>query len=323
MQMKKFKTAAIAAAVVMIAAGALMICAALAMNDFDIRSFTTMEYKTKTYDVNERFEDIKIVDTEYHVVIKKTDDGKCKVVSRDSDKIMHTVKVENDTLTVTRKDIRKWYERIGIFGWDSDMTVYVYLPDESYKKLYALSVSGNVTVEQGFEFGEAEAQSTSGNVDFSSDAGELSLKTTSGDIEAKNIQASEISVKTTSGKIEAENFSSDKLTVASTSGDIEMKNVQTAAFTVKTTSGEIGLWSVVAEGDAYVESVSGEVTFESCDAANIRIKTVSGDIKGTLLSDKTFITSTTSGDFRLPQSVAGAGTCEIKTTSGDAKISVG
>lgn len=301
--MKTSKIVAIVIAIVLIVAGAILSCVALAMNDFDLREFSTMKYETKTYEVGDSFSDIKIIDAEYNIIIAKSNDGECKVVSRDSDKIKHTVEVEDDTLIITRTDERKWYEYIGIFIGEKDLSVKVYLPDDSYEKLNALNVSGSFKVEAGFEFAEAEVQSTSGEIIFMSSAETLSLKSTSGDVEAKN-------------------FKAQSLNAISVSGDIEIDNVNAESFSAKTTSGDIDLSSVVIDGDASINTTSGDFEFSRCDAANIKILTVSGDVRGSFLTDKYFTTSTVSGDLRHPKSVSDAGVCDIKTTSGDVKITV-
>ena len=301
--MKTSKIVAIVIAVVLIVAGAIISCVALAMNDFDLRKFSMMKYETKTNEVSDNFSNIKIVDAEYDVIIAKSNDGGCKVVSRDSDKIKHDAQIEDDTLVVSRTDERKWYEHIGIFIGEKDLSVKVYLPEDSYEKLYALSVSGSVKVEAGFKFTEAEAQSTSGEVIFMSAADSLSLKSTSGDVDAKD-------------------FDVQSLKAVSVSGDIEIDNVNAESFSAKTTSGDIDLSSVVIDGDASINTTSGDFEFSRCDAANVKILTVSGDVRGSLLTDKRFTISTVSGDVKLPESVSDAGWCDIKTTSGDVKIAV-
>ena len=51
------------------------------------------------------------------------------------------------------------------------------------------------------------------------------------------------------------------------------------------------------------------------------IETDTGDVDGTLLSDKLFLTETSTGDIRVPNTADG-GICDIKTDTGDIKIAI-
>ena len=66
---------------------------------------------------------------------------------------------------------------------------------------------------------------------------------------------------------------------------------------------------------------TGDIDLEDCDADEIFIVTDTGDVKGTLLSEKVFITKTDTGDVNVPNSISG-GRCEITTDTGDINISL-
>ena len=61
--------------------------------------------------------------------------------------------------------------------------------------------------------------------------------------------------------------------------------------------------------------------FENSDAAQISVKTSTGDVTGTLLSEKVFITETSTGTIRVPKTITG-GKCEITTSTGNIKIDI-
>ena len=52
------------------------------------------------------------------------------------------------------------------------------------------------------------------------------------------------------------------------------------------------------------------------------MRTHTGDVSGNLLSDKVFITETDTGRIDVPKTTTG-GKCEIKTDTGDIRISIG
>ena len=81
------------------------------------------------------------------------------------------------------------------------------------------------------------------------------------------------------------------------------------------------LADTVASQKLKANSTSGEIDLKRCDAKNIVLDTVSGEISGTLLSNKQFITKTTSGTVNVPQCVSNE-ECRITTVSGDIYIEI-
>ena len=79
--------------------------------------------------------------------------------------------------------------------------------------------------------------------------------------------------------------------------------------------------NVVATGTISIKSDTGDVRFEGSDAIEISVKTDTGDVTGTLLSEKVFITETSTGSINVPKTTSG-GKCEITTSTGDINISI-
>ena len=59
--------------------------------------------------------------------------------------------------------------------------------------------------------------------------------------------------------------------------------------------------------------------FKNCDAAELFVESDTGDVKGSLLTDKVFITESDTGRVNVPKTVTG-GKCEIITNTGDIEI---
>lgn len=298
--MKPSKKIALIVAVGCILLGVLLVAVSRPQGGFPQLEMSTMTFETKTHTISESFQHINIQETEADVRILPAQDGQCKVVCYDSEKLVHTVSVADNTLTVKRTDSRQWHERIGIFwdDWD-DVTVTLYLPEQAYASLVLQTVSGDVSVPAGFTFAEAKLLTTSGDVTFAGTVSEQLL------------------VKSTSGEIKVGNLAGSTVQIITTSGDIDLSNLTADALTLKSTSGEIELSAVQVSGKAALETTSGDIEFDHTDAGSLRIQTVSGEVEGTLLSGKNFVTRTTSGDVRMPPSDSTAGTCEVTTTSGD------
>lgn len=320
--MSNTKKTAMIVAGACIAAGLLVILAAMILIRFDIRRLNTMKFDSKTYEVQETFQRIDIHDVECDVRLLPADDGQCRVVCVESDRIVNTVEVKDGALTVTRQDNRRWYERMGIW-WTGDADVTVYLPEREYQSIVLKTVSGEIDVPEDFTFTTADVTTTSGDISFLARAtGGLSLKSTSGKITAGHGDGGPVRAVTTSGDIRLSDTAAEELSVKTTSGEVFLSRVTARELEITTTSGEMELRFVRAEGSARLESVSGDVDLQDFDAADITVKTTSGDVDGSLLSPKAFEIHTTSGGVRVPPSDPSGGTCTVKTTSGDVEIEV-
>lgn len=314
--MKKSKKITIVAAAITVAAGLIISFGAMCAMGFDFRKMNTVSFTVNTYQVDEDFSGISVEGAESDIRLLPSEDGSCRVVCNESDKIYHSVSVKDGVLTVTRTDTRKWYEHIGIYWGRMEITVY--LPGNEYESVYVKSLSGNITVPKDFTFGDADIRNTSGNVNFSADVKNgLSAETVSGDVYVVNTAPKDLSVKSTSGDVKLSSVKTGgELKIKTVSGDIELGGAECQNITAESTSGDTEFSMAYASEKISIQSVSGEVELHGCDGDSVWIKTVSGDVSGSFLTEKVFITDTQSGDVEVPVSSTG-GKCEIKTTSGD------
>lgn len=299
--MKSAKKVWIFSSVCLIVAGFIIFLVSLVVMNFDLTRLNTVNFVTNTYTIEETFTDINISGAECNISFDYAKDGQCRVVCAEGEKISHTVSVVDDTLVIEREDRREWYERIGIY-WGK-MEIVVSLPESQYNSLYAKSLSGEITIPEEFTFNNAEIITTSGDINFN----------------AKVLN--DLNVKTTSGEIHVAEITPQNITVKATSGDIELENIECNTLTTDNTSGEINLTDVVVSGNLKTQTVSGDIELQDCDAKTLYLKSTSGEISGHLLTEKNFVTSTTSGDIKVPKS-AGDDKCEIITTSGDIKFEI-
>lgn len=291
------------AAFLLVAVGGLMIAAAVVKGNFDLDNRKGLSDEMKTFEVTEAFSDIHVEDVESNIHLLPAADGECRVVCPEKldGSVYYTVTVSGGKLSIQRHDRRKWFQYIGISLKSQD--VKIYLPEEAYGKLTAHSVSGSIRVEEGFTFENANLESTSGSIRMYS-AVEKTL-----------------TAESTSGRVTIENASPEILTAKTGSGRIALSHIRSAEISARSTSGKIELTDVIAEEKLYARSTSGGVALEGCDGGAIRLESTSGSVKGTLLSEKIFITDSASGSVRVPRSAAG-GECEISTTSGSIEIEI-
>ena len=146
------------------------------------------------------------------------------------------------------------------------------------------------------------------------------LKTTSGGIVVRKATVHDLIAKTTSGDISLDSLSvMEAIDASATSGDITLLYVTCGSFAAETTSGAVELIDATTKGNVRIQTTSGSIRLTRADAATLDLKTNSGSVKGSLRTPKIFYTDTTSGSVDVPKSTEG-GLCEIKTTSGDIRI---
>lgn len=301
--MKKGTVIALIVATACTVTGLCLSAAAFIGIGFDLRKLNNTQPRTNRHTVTDEFSGIDIQAVEADISLLPAEDNVCRVVCEETDKITHTVAVTNGKLTVTHQDSRRWYERIFHFSFRK-LSVSVYLPAGEYKKLAIKTVSGDVSVSASLRFADAAFSSTSGSITCAAQTkGSLTASTVSGDITLSEHTGGPLSVSTTSG-------------------EISLRDINASTISVNTTSGDMALTDVVANGLLEAQSVSGEQSFTRTDAGSLALSSVSGNLTVTLLSDKDFSYNTASGHVSLPRSIAGAGTCKIKTTSGNIRISI-
>lgn len=261
----------------MVAAGAGLIVLL-----FSLFGCSTKEYVTRTYELNEDFDNISLHIRTADANFVLSDDGKCKVVCKEPENYSHKVYVENGCLNIEADDSRKWHQKLFDFG-TSDVTVY--LPEASFKSLIIENTTGDVDISSGFSFESVNIAATTGDIDISG-------IDCSGDLDAEV-----------------------------TTGDIEISRVSCGNFRCESTTGDIEMSGVVAEGRFSIKATTGDVKLYGCDADEVYIKSTTGDVTAEFLTEKIVYADTTTGDVDVPRGNEG-GPCEIETTTGDVKVTI-
>ena len=128
--------------------------------------------------------------------------------------------------------------------------------------------------------------------------------------------------ETGSGSIEIVDSNCGEQSVNTVSGNATMQDVSGSSLNARSSSGDISLWDTLYSGNVLCHTVSGEIQFTGLDAQMLEFLSTSGDVSGNLLSPKNFIVDTTSGYVAVPPSDEKAGTCHIRTVSGNISIAI-
>ena len=128
--------------------------------------------------------------------------------------------------------------------------------------------------------------------------------------------------ETGSGSVEIVDSDCGEQNLQTVSGSITLQNVSGSSLNARTGSGAITLLEALYRDSVLCHTTSGETRFVGLDAEMLEFSTTSGDVSGNLLSGKNFITETTSGYVAVPPSDESAGTCHIRTGSGNISIAI-
>lgn len=231
------------AAIALIIAGLGTVGCALLLSGFDLKKFSGEPFEAKTHGVEGTFSEISIDASTFDIEFRRSEDGSCRIVTRENETYSLNAAVEGNTLKITSHEKKKWNWFFTLNFESPKMTLY--LPETEY----------------------------------------------------------------------------EKLTVKVSTGDIKISDIEAKTVLIHTSTGDVQLDSVIASEMLSIETSTGDVRLDGCDSPVVKIKTSTGDVNGTLLTPKTFRTETSTGTVRVP-SGSYPETCEIKTSTGDIKMTV-
>ncbi|MBE7087439.1 MAG: DUF4097 domain-containing protein [Clostridiales bacterium] len=301
--------------------GVAIFAISMASVGWDFTKLSTGNYETNTYDVTEEFADISIKTDTADIVFMPSDDGKCKVICYEESKVKHSVSVVDGVLTVDTVDARKWYDHIGIHFGSPKITVY--LPEGEYSSLKIEESTGDIEISHVFGFEDINIFLSTGDVNcYASAKEDVKIKASTGDIRIENISAGSLNISVSTGKVTVSGATvAGDITVGVSTGKVYLTDIACNNLISTGSTGDISLKNVVATEKFSIERSTGDVKFDGSDAAKIFVKTNTGDVKGSLLTDKVFITETDTGRVDVPQTTTG-GRCEITSDTGDISIEI-
>lgn len=168
--------------------------------------------------------------------------------------------------------------RFSLFGWGSPPSdLEIALPASFSGAMRLYSTSGDDVINGEWDLSELTVESTSGNVQINAlSATQVNLRITSGGLSATDISGQTLSCRVTSGNMSvAGEFSS--VATDQTSGGIEMSGIKAQSFDAKTTSGRLTVRGEIAAINA--KATSGSMSFDtSVPLEGLSLKLTSGNI---------------------------------------------
>ncbi len=309
-------------AVALIIAGAIIFAGLMAKNNFNFSALDSSVYVTNTYDITDDFNEISITADTADIDFKQALDGKTRVVCFEKQGEPHTVNTENGALIITHNKPQSLKDSITFLSINQPK-ITVYLTKQAYGELVIKATTSDINLPKSFSFESITVNNTTGDFECEASVAEfIDVKVTTGDVSLEDVTAKSINVTITTGHTEIKNLRCENdITITATTGRTELSDVKCKNLNSVATTGKITLDKVIASEKLTIERDTGDINFEESDATEIFAKATTGDIRGSLLSPKTFTTNTNTGSIRVPSSVTG-GKCELKTTTGDIKIIV-
>jgi len=310
------------AAATLLLVGMITFGVVMTMLKWDFTKLSTVKYETNEHGVHELYQSISIATNTAAVALVPSDGTDTVVVCHEQQNLIHSVRVEDNTLVIEVQDTRKWYEHIGISFTSPKITVY--LPSGDYSTLKVKSDTGNVEIPSDFNFERVEIEEHTGNVELrASVSGDVTVKTSTGNIRVDGISARSLTLSVSTGRVEVLDVTTEgDLSVSVSTGRTKLSAVRCKNLTSSGSTGSITLTNVIATEAFSITRSTGNVTFDGCDAAQITVKTDTGNVRGSLLSEKIFDVRTDTGKREYPSTGSG-GMCKITTDTGDVKITVG
>ncbi len=288
------------AAVSLIIVGLIIFLVVFGLNNCEFSKISTQKFEEKTFDITEEFTNLSVQTYTDSIEFVPSTDG-MKVVAHESEKVKHTVSVENGELVITTQDNRNWIDKIGIF---IGQKLTFYIPAKEYSRLKIESNTGSVVIPRDFTFESVNIKGNTGSIESSAKiTKDITVKENTGSISISNVSAS--------GDVE----------FVTNTGSIRIKDLTAKNCTIENNTGSVNLTNVIANQKLSVETSTGGINFDGCDGSEIYAKASTGSIRGTLLSEKIFIAKSSTGTVDVPHSTTG-GRCEITTSTGSISIKI-
>lgn len=309
------------AASVLIVLGGTLFVGAMSACDWDFNRLNSSKYETNTHTPTEDFENVLIDIKNAKVMLLPSENEGCKVICHERDRMLHTVTVEDGTLKIKTVDSRQWYDYI---AWFESAIITVYLPKGEYDSLKITGATGDIGIDSNFKFSEMKITTTTGDIISKAAVAERAdLTATTGDIRIENTEIGSLTASVSTGSVTVKNLiCHGNLEITVSTGFALAENVTCRDFTSQGATGDLYMKNLTAEGNLSAARSTGDITFEKSDARSISVTCTTGSIGGTLRSAKAFIASAATGSVTLPESTAGAGKCELHTTTGNISISI-
>lgn len=319
--MRKATKLWLAIAVFLVLIGCILFAGIMTSLRWDFSKLSTVKYETNNYEISEEFDGISIKADTADIIFAVSEDGKSRVECYEEKIAKHSVSIQDGMLAIEKTNNMRWYDYIGLNFGSPKITVF--LPKTEYTSLLANGKTGDMKLPDAFAFQNVEVSLSTGSVDVFADVTEkLKIQTTTGNIRVEDISTGTLDLSVSTGKVTVSDVTcKGDVAVGVTTGNAYLTDIACKSIMSNGSTGSISLNNVIAAEKISIMRSTGNIKFDRCDAAEIFAETNTGYVKGSLLTEKVFVTKTSLGKIDVPNTTTG-GKCEIKTSTGDIEIKI-
>ena len=281
--MKKTTKIVLLAATAVTVLGILLAGGILFFVQADLTKLSSDTYVEKVYKIDQNFEHISINLRDADITFALSQDGKCRVESKETEQYGLLVTVEKNTLTI-KLDKDQAPPFFAMSFLETELTVY--LPKCQYESIHLEQDTGDITMPTDFCFTEAQIDTSTGDIRWSGVVtSRLELETTTGDVYLTNAQCGNVEIEVTTGDVTVTDTVAGEFSLELTTGDVILERFDAAGISVENTTGDITC--NLLSGKMFVaETLTGDVNVPvSTEGVPCYLYTTTGHITVTIANE--------------------------------------
>ncbi len=238
--------------------GSLLFVGVMTVYGWDFTKLSTVSYETATHDIDGEFHSVSVDSETADIRLLPSEDGKCKVICRQEEKIKYDVTVKDGVLKISAQDNREWYDYVGIHFGSHSITVY--LPEKDYRTLSVTESTGDICAER-ISADSVTFSVTTGDIVLSRvSCRNLTAEISTGDVELKNVIAAEkFSIETTTGDVEFDSCDAGEICIKTSTGDVEGSLLTGKEFIAQTSTGDVEVPISSSGGRCEITTSTGDI----------------------------------------------------------------
>ena len=304
---------------------------------FDIGIFDTADLEENTYEVTESYSKLIVETMVVDIEMAPSDTEITQIYTKNREGLGIEYVVENDTLRITQKDNRKWYQKTGIFAKHNVLRVSI--PTTFSGDIVVKNNTGDIAISgitannfsiEGDSGDIAISGITANNFSIEGDSGDIAiadvtsqnfeLENDTGDIAISGVKGGKFDISTETGNLKVDGASVNTLILEDDTGDITLENAkEMETLTIENDTGDVVMKNVYALS-VNAKTDTGNIEFIDFDGKDIRLEADTGDIIGNILSPKIYEAHTSTGNVEVPRSEPVDSRCYVRTHTGDITI---
>ncbi len=256
--MKKLTKIWLIIAAILVVLGGVLFTGVMFVAQWDFSKIGTVKYETNTYEISEDFNNISIDTDTADITFALSDDGKCRVVCFEEEKVKHEVAVREGYLDINAKSEKKWYDYIGVNFGSPKITVF--LPKTQFNSIFIKESTGDVSIEK-ISANSLDINLSTGDV-YLSDVGCKNFATSgnTGDVYLKNVSAAKkLSITRSTGDVEFIDSDAFEISVNTDTGDVEGNLLTGKVFITQSDTGKIDVPKTADGGRCEITTDTGDI----------------------------------------------------------------